>query len=276
MSTTAHELRDAFFMNMDRPFTVGHRKWLEEGGTVTPSAFKTLMEIQVDDYFKVDRSDGSGRLRASGFSMIGYPKIQYCERRHLLSYLGITGEDFDSGSREMMNTGTQLHYYYQLAGLSAGWLAEAEVPISYEPWILRGSMDGLLADGTGLEIKTTGSHIYSKMEQRRKDHLAKGQEEWRAASLAHLWQIHMYMEAADLDKFSLVYIDRGYPSRFTELRVPRDEAIMNDVNAALTNLVEHIRDEFLPPMLEECQMRKGPTYEGCSFRESCPTVRGFA
>jgi hypothetical protein len=190
--------------------------------------------------------------------------------------LGITGDDFDAGSRELMNTGTQLHYYYQLAGLSAGWLAAAEVPITNDLWMLRGSMDGLLADGTGLEIKTTGSHIYSKMEQRRKTHVAQGHDEWRAASLAHLWQVHMYMEAADLDKFSIVYIDRGYPSRFTELRVPRDEAIMADVDQALTALVEHINGGVLPPMLEDCQMQKGPTYEGCQFRESCPKVKGFA
>lgn len=279
MTDTAHErnerLRDELLHHRDLPFTAGHLKWLANGSKVTPEAFQRIMRVQLQDHFKTNRADGSGRLRASGFSTVGYPNLEYCPRRHILSFLGLPQDVVDTGAIEMMNTGTHLHYYLQQAGLSAGWLADIEVPVHYEPWYLRGSMDGLMADGSGLEIKTTGSPIFSKVDKKKKELEAARKPIWKAASLSHLWQIHMYMQAADLDKFSLVYIDRGWPSRFLELRVPRDDQIMEDVAAAMDELVDYITAKELPPMLESCQRQTGKTYDGCPFRSYCPEAKEF-
>ena len=286
MTTEMEQLRDQIMGNSDLPFTAGHLRWLSEGGVVTPAAFKRLMEVQLDDYFRIDRSDGSGRLRASGFGSVSQPGIEYCERQHILSYIGAEADAFSVSSMEMMNTGTQLHYYYQLGGLSSGWLADIEVPLSYEPWKLRGSMDGLITDGTGLEIKTTGSTKYSKINSKRVAIKAQNVENqktgigeeaplWKAADLSHLWQIHMYMMATEIDKFSLVYIDRGWPSRFMEFRVERDDKVMEAVDTNMKQLAAYARDAILPPMLENCQKFVGKTYEGCRYRTSCPTIKEF-
>lgn len=276
MTEQLNELRDMILGYADLPFTSGHLKWLSDGCPVTQDAFRRVTEVQVQDYFKTNRADGSGRLRASGFGQVGMAGIEYCDRKHILSFLGIEQDPFSTSLVEIMNTGTQLHYYLQQAGLSAGWLADIEVPVDYSPWRLRGSMDGLLADGSGLEIKTTNSTSFAKVDRKKKDLEASGQNLAGAASLSHLWQIHMYMQAAQIDKFSLVYIDRGWPSRFIELRVSRDEAIADDVNNAMERLMGWILEEELPPMLTGCEQQSGKTYEGCSFRTFCPTVKRFA
>lgn len=276
MTEQIAELRDKLLHRADLPFTSGHLKWLSDGCPITQDAFRRVTEVQIQDYFKTNRADGSGRLRASGFGQVGMAGIEYCERKHILSFLGIEQDPFSTSTVEIMNTGTQLHYYFQQAGLSAGWLADIEVPVNYSPWRLRGSMDGLMADGSGLEIKTTNSTSFSKVDRKRKDLEAAGRDTAGAASLSHLWQIHMYMEAAEIEKFSLVYIDRGWPSRFIELRVTRDEQIAKDVTDAMERLMEWIVNEELPPMLLGCQQQSGKTYENCSYRTFCPTVRGFA
>lgn len=268
-------IRNELLHHGDKPFTSGHLRWLTEGANVTPKAFKRLMEVQYKDYFQTDRGDGSGRLRASGFSSVGYSYLEDCPRRHVLSYLGIPSDPPDSGSMEIMNVGTQLHYYYQLAGLSAGWLADIEVPVEHTPWKLRGSMDGLMADGSGLEIKTTGSPIFGKIEQKRKDLEAAGKDPNAATNLAHRWQIHMYMQATGIEKFSLVYIDRGWPGKFMEFRITQDPVIARAVDDTLSGLVDMIEAEDLPPMLESCQKQTGKTYDGCPYRSHCPSVRGF-
>lgn len=269
-------LRDRILSHADLPFTSGHLRWLADGCVVTPEAFRRVTEVQVQDYFKTDRSDGSGRLRASAFGTLDMAGVEYCERRHLLSFLGVTQDPPDTSSIEIMNTGTQLHYYLQQAGLSAGWLADIEVPVEYEPWRLRGSMDGVMADGSGLEIKTTNSTIFSKVSNRKKDLEAAGGNPAQAAKVSHLWQIHMYMRASGLEKFSLVYIDRGFPSRFLELRVEHDQDIADAVDDAMDSLIDWIQARELPPMLDSCQRQTGKTYESCSFRSHCPTVKEFA
>lgn len=262
--------------NADLPFTAGHMRWLSEGANVTKKAFHTIMTTMVDDFFKVDRSDGSGRLRASNFGKIDMTGIQPCDRMHVLSFLGIAKDPSDPGSVELMTTGTFLHYYYQLAGLSAGYLKDVEVKIEHTPWYLRGSMDGQFTDGSGLEIKTTGSQIFSSIDKAYKIRRDSGNAEpWRAAKKSHLWQVHMYMEATGIDQFSIVYIDRGYPSRFLELRVPYSADIVMEVNDVMSRLVNNIANETLPPMLDECTMLRGKTYETCDYRSMCPQVKGF-
>ena len=270
------DARDRILHNADLPFTSGHLRWLADGCVVTQDAFRRITELQITDYFKTDRADGSGRLRASAFGTMDMAGIEYCERRHILSFLGVAQDPPDTGSLEIMNTGTQLHYYLQQAGLSAGWLADIEVPVEYQPWRLRGSMDGIMADGSGLEIKTTNSTIFSKVSNKKKDLEATGKPAYLAAKTSHLWQIHMYMIAADIEKFSLVYIDRGYPSRFIELRVQYHEQTAQDVSNAMTNLMAWIDSANLPPMLPGCQQFTGKTYESCQFRSSCPTIKEFA
>lgn len=280
MTDTANKL----LIGADLPFTAGHLRWLANGGKFTEEAFDRISSIMVKDFFHTDRSDGSGRLRASGFSLVGSSYGEHCQRRQILSFLGVGQDESDTASYEMMNTGTFLHYYYQLAGLSEGWLADVEVPVVYQPWKLRGSADGLLTDGTGLEIKTTGGIIYSKIAKKHKelDEKARKQkadglsdegfELWRAASLSHLWQVHMYMQAMDVDKFSIVYIDRGFPQNFTEIRVPRNEEILDAIHKEMEELGDYIAIGELPPMLPDCTRFTGRTFERCNYRTACPKL----
>jgi len=263
--------------NTDVPFTVGHNRWLAEGAVITKPAFATIMQLMVKDFFETDRSDGSGRLRASNFGTMDMAGIEPCDRMHILSFLGVDKDPHDLGSMELMSTGTFLHYYYQLGGLSAGYLAEVEAPVSHDRWNLRGSMDGIFTDGSGLEIKTTGYKTIKPVMDAYTD-FAKNSpgESWRAAKRSHLWQVHLYMEATGIRKFSIVYIDRGYPTRFLEIPVPYQQEVIDDVEATMSRLVGYVDTKTLPPMLDGCQMMRGTTYDRCDYRSMCPHVKEFS
>jgi hypothetical protein len=235
----------------DLPATYGMEKWINEGSIVTAEAQEIVNAVMLED--NTLGRGGEGRFRPS---LIGYG----CNRAQLFSFLDKPQDERnDSKSQMVMSAGTWSHYRWQTAGLSAGWLADIEVKVSYEPWHLRGAMDGLLSDGSGFELKTTGDRSYKFTTEPKESHLI---------------QIHAYMRALNIDKFSLVYENRD-SLQHKEFRITRDPAVDWQLDVMFNALNGHLEQESLPEMLSPCieKNTKNFQYNYCNWQSSCPTAQ---
>jgi len=239
--------------NNDMPVTFGMSKWRESGSVITPEAFARLQEVMHNDSFDNSRTSGAGRIRPS---LIG----DSCQRKHLLSYLGEEKLTPSDGSFDVMNAGTWGHYRWQLAGLSQGWLADIEVQVEYNPWLVKGAMDGVISDGSGWELKTVNSNKWRDVLKQN------------SPLFPHLMQTHAYMKALDLSHFSIVYENREH-AIWKEFRVARMQEVDDTLELLMESLHNHIAIKELPVMLETCLTKKGSNYNYCDFKESCPTAQ---
>lgn len=232
----------------DLPVTHGMHNWIMNGSVVTKEAHEKVTSVMFSD--NTLGRGGEGRFRPS---LIGYG----CNRAQLLSFLGVEQDDnTDERSEMVMSAGTWSHYRWQTAGLSAGWLSDIEVKVEYEPWQLKGAMDGILSDGSGFELKTTSNNNYRNTKSPKE---------------SHLLQIHAYMRALGIDTFSLVYENRDTLDH-KEFRVYRDPSIDWMLDAMFNSLQGHMDMEVLPSMLEPCVMKDvyNFQYKYCNWKSSCP------
>lgn len=234
----------------DLPVTRALAEW---DGQFTVTAWERLQEVMNRDFFTADRRDGAGRIRPSSIG-------QACPRPALLSYHGYPADPEPRAARSIMDAGTWRHYYWQLVGLSAGFLDDIEVPIDHAPWRLKGSADGIGSEVGVFEFKSTNS---TKMSQIRGTSAAQHRPDE-----AHLRQVQAYMRATGLETASLVYEDRAYLS-FLEVRVSADDAAQDDLGRLFSAWNAHIANDTLPAILPACWEQSGAQFRSCSWKESC-------
>lgn len=235
----------------EMPVTRAMAAW---DGQFTTDAWDRLREVMGKDFFSTHRGDGSGRIRPSSIGNV-------CPRPALLSFHGMASDPDSKSSRAIMDAGTWRHYYWQLAGLSAGWLDDIEVPIEYKPWLLKGSADGVGADVGIFEFKSTNSQKMSKVK-------GNGRVSQYKADEAHLKQVQAYLKATGLKKASIVYEDRAYLS-FIEIRVSATDDAVNDLEMQFSGWIEHIENGTYPPILPKCWEQTGGVYQYCHWKEAC-------
>lgn len=235
------------------PVTFGMSKWRESGSIVTKDALDRLVQVLSKDSLDNSRTSGEGRIRPS---LIG----DVCERKHLFSYMGLPQKKKTDGNNDVMDAGTWGHYRWQLAGLSQGWLKDIEIQVSYEPWKLKGAMDGIISDGSGWELKTTNSRKFKEI-------VDSG-----IPVNAHLMQVHAYMKALDLSHFSIIYENRDN-AVWKEFRIERMPSIDRNLEDLMNSLHSHISEATLPEMIPSCVQKKGFSYNYCDWAEICPTAK---
>lgn len=233
------------------PVTEALAKW---DGKFTPQAVERVQEVMRKDLLTAHRDDGSGRIRPS---MLGLE----CDRPALLSYEGEPADGFSTASMSIMNAGTFRHYYWQMVGLSAGFLTDIEAGIEHKPWQLRGSLDGVLDNGEVFELKSVNSRKFAIIKD-------DGNPLHYKPVAAHVEQVHPYMLARDTKWTSLVYEDRNFLS-FIEVRVRFDEGILTTMNWRAERWNAYIDAGTLPPIRPDCLEQTGTTYRYCGWKESC-------
>lgn len=195
------------------------------------------------------------RVRVNTFSASSAGR---CMRERQLAYLGAKRLEPDGAGQNIFANGDWVHLRWQVAGLTGGWLAAAEVPVYKKEYQLTGTMDGLLVTGEGLELKSINDRGFSQVGS-------------YGPKPEHREQVHSYMLAADLDRFRIVYENKN-TNEPREFVVERDPVLMDKVKADLDMLNQAQADQRLLPMLPECEVKEG-RYAKCLYRESCPIAR---
>ena len=224
-----------------------HTKWLElteEDQVYSEEALDWAMKLLRRD-FKYTRS---GRYSPSS--------IGECNRRVVLGYNGAPQDPFDLDSLDLMSMGTRDHFWWQLEGITMGWIVEAEAWRHVPDLRLGGSLDAIMADDSIFELKTVISSKYSRI-------LREG-----SPLHAHVLQVHAYFLLSGLRWASIVYQSRD-TGDFYEFRVEHDQSVENELMGLLTKLDRYVDADELPEILDDCEMRTGTIYKQCPVRSEC-------
>lgn len=181
--------------------------------------------------------------------------IGECNRRLVLGYEGAMQDSPDLDSLDLMSMGTRDHFWWQMEGLTEGWMTDAEFWVHDPVLQVGGSIDGILADGSILELKTV---MGSKLRRIIMDGPVRG----------HLLQIACYLLLSDRQWASLVYQARD-TGKFFEFRVQRSEELEDEVVQLLATMKEFTDAGTLPVILPDCEIRVGDTFKRCPFRSTC-------
>ena len=233
-----------------------HSQWLSMGEA---EQFR-LIEEQHDLVMRVMEKLIFGQAKHPRTGRIGASGLGGCQRKQLFSYAGVTKLGEDPDSEDLMSMGTHDHLWWQIEGMVMGWLSEVE-PFVTDGFV-GGSLDGIGAEVEVFELKTVRDQKYTRIVQ-----VNNHPEE------DHLIQLDFYMERRKADRASLLYQERG-GGAYHEFRVERTPAIVAKRLHITEQLGNHVADNTLPPMLEDCEMRTGTIYRQCAYKKYCPTAQG--
>lgn len=232
------------------PVTPRHEAWLAEN----PNADYT----EQAKAFLATEIGKPQRDRSQAFSASG---ATLCHRRRLFSYLGVPeGTRFSSRTIQIFHNGTFMHLRWQLAGISAGWLAQPEAFAHHDELRVKGSLDGILDTGQGLELKSINSNGFnwiSTAEQPKAQHLG---------------QVGTYfVMLPEIEAFSVIYENKDTQD-YKEFLITREKGTVTSARIELEVLNEHVDQRSLPEVKDGCWAKQGSEYMQCPFREICPTI----
>lgn len=159
---------------------------------------------------------------------------------------------------------TQGHFWHEFCGrvfLKNGIVSKLELPCTDEVHNRRGHMDGKLANGEGLEMKTINNEWLVK----KITDLAS-LKEFKPGYFA---QAQDYLDMHDLEKMRFFMIAMFYPYPMMEFIVPRDETFIRAQRAKYREAMEMAtEDRELPEAC--CLPRSTEAKTGCELRTACP------
>lgn len=192
------------------------------------------------------------RIRTNTFSASGAGR---CLRERQLAFLGYPRQDPDERGMNIFANGDYVHLRWQVAGYVGGWLKEAEVSVARPEDNLTGTMDGLLINDAGLEVKSINDRGYAEVSS-------------FGVKPDHREQIHSYMLASGLTVFYVVYENKN-TNVIKEFKVERDETLIDKVVADLKILNDATAEQQLVGMLPECKEGTG-RFNRCPYKKVCP------
>ncbi len=232
----------------DLPITMRHERWLETNSNPAYS----------DDALRfagkaLTNQVGGNRERKSLFRS---SSAGSCQRRQLFQANKVPGiTTISSDLANIFATGNFLHLKWQMAGLTEGWLAVAEMAVESKEYSFGGTLDGVLYDGSLFEFKSINSRGFASVAQYGPKH-------------DHILQAHGYMWLANLPAVSFVYENKDN-GEWREYRMQRDELIVDAVVGMVDDMERNYKEETYPEPLSKCLDREGMNYRQCPFRDIC-------
>lgn len=238
----------------DLPITMRHEKWLSLPDYQRPFSAEALEHAQK----ALSGQIGGKRSRKTPYRSSG---TGTCSRkRHFEAEGVVKRESLDSHLNNVFATGDYLHLKWQMMGITEGWLTAAEVPVDFED-LLSGTMDGILYDESIFEFKSINDNGFKSV-------VAFGPKD------LHIQQVHAYMLCHGAEKASIVYENKN-DQDWIELRVHRDEKIIESIDAEISRLNDQYNDEWLDEPLSDCLSRTGTTYRQCAFKDVCLKIKSW-
>lgn len=184
-----------------------------------------------------------------------------CARRQQFTYLGMPEDQWDSKSASIVLNGTFVHIRWQMAGLTEGWLAQAEVPLPKNDYRLSGTMDGLCYDGTVLEVKSCNDRAFSRV-------MTFGVQK------EHEFQGATYLLTTGRERVSFIYENKNTQD-FCEKVLTRDELPMETVQIRTQALWAQIEKQQLVEPLPQAYDNKPPC-SWCPFKSKCLKMNSWS
>jgi hypothetical protein len=230
--------------------TPRHERWLAQNPNATYS----------DDAkaFLAEELGKPQRDRTKSFSASG---AGTCMRKRQFEFLGLPRRPFRTSLIQVFHNGTYVHLRWQAAGLTEGWLKQAEVPVEAPHRLLKGTMDGVLFNDAGLEIKSINSNGFRNVMQ-------------HGGKREHLYQIASYVLADGPPNWVLLYEDKD-TNEYKEINFTPPAELIIKVATEQDKLVDATMHEQLVEMKDECWAKKGTEYIQCQFRDICPLMKSW-
>jgi hypothetical protein len=227
-----------------------HEEWLTHNTNPTYS----LKAVS----FLGDQLTHKPRERKETFSA---SSIGRCRRAQQFSYLGVKPTSFTAKQVQILHNGMWMHLRWQMAGLTAGWLCEAEVLVPDNAAGLKGTMDGVLW-GTHqvVEFKSINSHGFGIINSFGIDPV-------------HNDQVHAYMYASDTDLAVVIYENKDTQD-WKELLIERDEETVAEIVTRADELWIKTWSKELYEPKSKCIDKEGTEYTQCPFRKVCLDIHG--
>lgn len=226
-----------------------HDAWMRENADATYS--DAAMQLAQRELGKPDRD------RTQGFSA---SSVNSCGRAQQFTYIGMPQRPPTDRLAGIFHNGTFTHLRWQMAGLTAGWLEQAEVPIPPNIMKLSGTADGICTDGSVLEIKSINSNGYRNVVQ-------------FGAKIEHQFQLATYLMAFDKEMGRFIYENKDTQD-YVEIPFHLDEAMRHEIQLRAQWLWDHTRDEHLFDPLEKCWDHEGK-FKTCAYRDVCLGVKNW-
>jgi len=234
----------------DLPITMRHDKWLANNPNI--SYPDLVVQVGMKELLSKQRD----RRKHFSASSAGD-----CQRKQIFTYIGLPRKKIESSLVNIFHTGNFIHLKWQLAGLTEGWLTDIEIPLISAEFPVRGTMDGIVWDGSGFEFKSINDNGYKSVMQ-------------FGPKKAHINQVHAYMFLGGYKSFSVVYENKNN-GEWREFRVHRDEKIIDALKTEWSQLENSVVTETLPQPLNECKQKEG-MYRMCPFKDTCLKIRGMS
>lgn len=152
--------------------------------------------------------------------------------------------------------GQFVHLRLQMAGISAGYIAEAEANIPENKWGIKGTMDGIHIDGSVIEYKSQNSFGFSRI---MKDN--KPKEE-------HRFQVGAYLLTTGREKAYIVYENKDNQEiREFTVRMTEDLALEVESRIKKLSMLSNMKELIEP--LDSCMEKKGWEYNYCGYKNEC-------
>jgi hypothetical protein len=228
-----------------------HEAWIT--GSDHPMYSQRAVDFAQSQLGKVDRKR-EGTLSASS--------LGECERYQQFVFIGMPKLMPDAKNAAKMANGSFMHLRWQMEGLTEGWLDFAEVPINSDAYHLMGTMDGILHEGSILELKSINSNGFSRIAAFGPLH-------------PHLYQMATYMLCSAREKGVFLYENKD-TQEYTEIVVDPDDLPMTEVLIKAEKMWESTQRQVLSEPLSDCMDKKGWKYNSCPFRDRCLFVYDWA
>ena len=228
-----------------------HEKWLESNAN--PVYSPEALDFMHAELGKKPR-DRRGSVSASSLGS--------CRRQQQFKYIGLPQLAPSPKTAQIFQNGTFMHLRWQMAGLTEGWMWEAEVPVGDNRYKLSGTQDGIAYDGSVVELKSTNSNGFGRV-------MSFGPLD------GHTYQVGTYVLTTGAEKGILIYENKDTQD-FKEIVLHREELPLEEIERGAEDMWEHIVNEALYEPLSDCELKTGYRYSGCPFRKHCLQVRDWA
>ena len=225
-----------------------HDDWVVKNDA-HPVYSRDAMEFAYAQLARVDRVR-KGTVSASA--------LGECAREQQFTFLGMPKLPPDAKNAAKMQNGAFMHLRWQMEGLTAGWLTLAEVAVVGNPYRLSGTLDGVLYEGSVLELKSINMNGFSRVQT-------------FGPLIPHLFQMATYMLCTEREKGVFIYECKDN-QEYTEIIVRPDDLPMQEAADKAEALWASLEGHSLYEPLSDCMDRKGWKYNSCPFRDRCLDV----